>query len=76
MEAEAAHIRQNKELFSGPKTAREATVDMPWLTVRYYPVCDCGAPALVRIEVPDEPFLLVGIEYMEKCYECEVISSD
>ena len=75
-DAEAAHIRQIKKLFSGPKTAREATVVMPCLVVRYYPVCDCGAPALVRIETPYEPFLIVTSEYMETCYECGVVSSD
>lgn len=63
--AEAAHIAKSLP-FDPP----------PAFVVAYYPCCDCGAPALVRIEVPNEPFLLVGSEYMETCYECAVVSSD
>jgi len=48
----------------------------PAFRVAYYPLCDCGAPALTRIEVPEEPFCLVGSEYMDTCYECAVVSSD
>ena len=49
---------------------------IPVTVVTYYPLCDCGAKVLERIEAFEEPVLLFGMEYMETCYECAVVSSD
>lgn len=72
--AEAAHIAQHvaNDLLNLEFDSHSTPVKV----VTYYSLCDCGAPVLERIEIQDEPFLLVWTEYMETCYECMVVSSD
>ena len=62
---------------AGPKELLEFINSHPdWEVSAYYSLCECGGLVLLRREVPYEPFLLVGSEYMETCYECAVVSSD
>ena len=48
----------------------------PVFSVVYYPFCDCGRSALMRIDKKEGPLCFPGSEYMETCYECGVVSSD
>jgi len=50
---------------------------IPVVHIAYYPFCDCGEPVLERQEnMAEPPLVIMGYEYMETCYECQVVSSD
>lgn len=49
---------------------------IPVVVVAYYPACDCGEPVMLHRKLMCKEITIYGYEYMETCYECQVVSSD